>query len=75
MCPPLRKFQKFNGKSCNAKLPGFCIQKRIAKIKTICDTFLYTKIRHFHATRFTIEFLKFAEGRGHLFIKKTMYFA
>ena len=35
----------------------------------------YTKTRHFCVTRFFIEFLKFAEGGGHLFIKKTMYFA
>ena len=42
------------------------IQKvwHFAKSKTICDTFLYTKIRHFSVTRFFIEFLKFAEGGG-----------
>ena len=40
----------------------FSIQKarNFAKSKTICDTFLYTKTRHFCVTRFYIEFLKFA---------------
>ena len=37
--------------------------RHFAKSKTICDTFLYSKIRHFCVTRFFIEFLKFAEGR------------
>ena len=37
--------------------------------------FLYTKIRHFCVTRFFIEFLKFAEGGGDLFIQKNLYFA
>ena len=50
----------------------FYIQKsgHFAKSKTICDTFLYTKIRHFCVTQFFIDFLKFADGGGHLFIKK-----
>ena len=54
----------------------FYIQKarHFAKSKTIFDTFLYTKIKHFCVTRIFIEFLKFAEGGGHVFIKKTMYF-
>ena len=41
----------------------FYIQKarHFAKSKTICDTLLYTKTRHFCVTRFFIEFLKFAE--------------
>ena len=46
--------------------------RHFAKSKTICDTFLYQKIRHFCVTRFFIEFLKFAEGGGHLFIKKNV---
>ena len=48
----------------------FYIQKarHFAKSKTICDTFLYTKIRHICVTRSLIEFLIFAEGRGRLFL-------
>ena len=50
----------------------FYIQKsrHFAKSKTICDTFLYTKIRHLFVTQFFIEFLKFAEEGAHLFIEK-----
>ena len=42
----------------------FNIQKarHFAKSKTICDKFLYSKIRHFCVTQLFIEFLKFAEG-------------
>ena len=45
----------------------FNIQKarHFAKSKTICDTFLNTKIRHFCVTRFFIEFLKFPEWGGY----------
>ena len=43
--------------------------RHFAKIYTICDTFLYTKTRHFHVTRFFIEFLKFAEG-GDIYLLK-----
>ena len=48
----------------------FYIQKarHFTKSKTIWDTFLYTKIRHFYVTRFFIEFLKFSEGG--IFIEK-----
>ena len=49
--------------------------RHFAKIKTICYTFLYTKIRHFCVTRFFIEFLKFAEGGGIYLLKNIMYFA
>ena len=51
----------------------FYIQKarHFAKSKTICDTFLYTKIRYFCVTRFFIEFLKFAEGgEGNIYLFK-----
>ena len=49
----------------------FYIQKAryFAKIKTICDTFLYTKIRHFCVTQFFIGFLKFSKG-GVIYLKK-----
>ena len=49
----------------------FYIQKarHFAKSETICNMFLYTKIRHYSVTQFFIEFLKFAEGGGHLFTK------
>ena len=66
----------------------FNIQKarHFAKSNAICNTFLYTKIRHSCVTRFFIEFLKFAEWGGtdidyktinfawHFYIEKTMHF-
>ena len=55
---------------------SFYIQKsrHLAKSKTICDTFLYEKKRHFASRDFLLNFLKLAEGVGHLGIKKTMHF-
>ena len=52
----------------------FYIQKarQFAKSKTICDTFLYTKIRHFCVTRFFIEFLKFAERGAFTYLKNNV---
>ena len=44
------------------------------KIKTIFHIFLYTKIRTFCVTRFFIEFMKLAEGRGNFYIQKIMHF-
>ena len=51
---------------------GIYIEKtrHFAKIKTICDTFLYTKTRHFLVTQIFIEFLKFAEWRDIYRLKK-----
>ena len=45
------------------------------KSKTICVTFLYTKIRTLCATRFFIEFLKLAEWGGHFYVQETIHFA
>ena len=38
--------------------------RHFAKIKTICVTFLYTKIRILYVTQFCMNFLKLAGGEG-----------
>ena len=43
--------------------------KNFAKTKTVCDTFLYTKIRHFALRNFSLNF-KICGGGEYLFIKK-----
>ena len=52
----------------------FYIQKdrQFEKRKTICVTFLYTKIRPLFVSRFFIEFLKLAERGGGVVCKKTL---
>ena len=44
--------------------------RHFAKTKTICDTFIYTTIRHFCFTRFSFNFWNFRRGGGYVFIKK-----
>ena len=53
----------------------FYIQKarHLAKSKTICDTFLYTKIRHYCVTRFFVEFLKLRRGWPFIELKNNVY--
>ena len=48
--------------------------RHFVKSKTIGDTILYTKSRHFALRNFHWSF-EICGGEGHLFIKKTMHFA